>query len=126
MDTFTYLGILYSSQQDWIQADENLGEAIKIGRKVRDVFRLAKALIVQGNCYLNQGQYEAAIPYYQEAVQLAGDHQYRHRQMRALWKLSQCYDKMGRQEEFIHCMKELYLLQHELNYKDKEDDFYEV
>lgn len=103
LDAHTYLGMLYSYQNEWNSADYHLTKSIEIGRKVSDIFRLAKALIVQGGCLFNQQKFGEAVPYYQEAVDLSGSHGFKQRQFTALLKLTNCFVMMKKNEEIVKC-----------------------
>ncbi|TCP60824.1 tetratricopeptide repeat protein [Baia soyae] len=125
IDIHSYLAVLFLAQQDWKQAYAHIQEAIQISRKLPDIFRLSKALIIQGNCLSHQGHYADAVPFFQEAIKLTGKHGFKHRQHSALLKLTNCFDMMKSNDEFITCMKEMYILQKELHFKS-EDDLYEL
>ncbi|SEN67517.1 helix-turn-helix domain-containing protein [Lihuaxuella thermophila] len=125
VDAHTYLAMLYSAQEDWGKADYHLKKAIDIGRKVADLFRLAKALIVQGNFYYYQQKYNEAIPLYQEASELSERHGFKQRQISALLKLSACFAKMKKTDELHKCNERLVSIINELKIIS-EDDFYEV
>ncbi|SDY38574.1 helix-turn-helix transcriptional regulator [Thermoactinomyces sp. DSM 45892] len=125
IDTHSYLAVLFLSQRDWERAHTHIQEAIQISRKVPVVFRLSKALIIQGNCLSHQKKYADAIPFFRESVELTEKHGFKHRQYSALLKLAHCFDMMKSNNEFINCIQDIYTLQKELNVKS-EDDLYEL
>ncbi|MDQ0417811.1 tetratricopeptide (TPR) repeat protein [Croceifilum oryzae] len=125
IDTHSYLAILFLAQRDWERANTHIQKALQISRSLPDIFRLSKALIIQGNCFTHQMNYADAVPFFQEAVELTAKHGFRHRQFSALWKMANCFEKMKSNNEFIACIKEIYTLQKELNFKT-EDDLYEL
>ncbi|MFC4546038.1 tetratricopeptide repeat protein [Paenactinomyces guangxiensis] len=125
IDTFTYFGLLCTKQGKWQEADEFLKRAIEKGRQIKDIFRLTKALIAKGNCYVGQQQYEKAAPYYQEAADLVQQNDHKSLQFIALFKLGEFFDSLGKEEEFNHCTRRLFFLQHEMKLED-EDDFYDI
>ncbi|MRG29847.1 tetratricopeptide repeat protein, partial [Laceyella tengchongensis] len=85
LDAHTYLGVQHSSQHQWGQASDHLDKAIKIGREINDVYRLARALIIRGICELKQENFQDAVPYFLESINLTKESLYKHRQVKALF-----------------------------------------
>ncbi|MDQ0418151.1 tetratricopeptide (TPR) repeat protein [Croceifilum oryzae] len=125
IDSHTYLGIFYIAHQDWEKATKHLEEALQIGRKHTDAFRMAKTLIVRGNVHYYQGQFMEALVYYKEASRIAEEHGYKQRQYTALLKSADCFDNMKEEIELGYYLIRLYRLQKELNIRS-EEEVYEV
>jgi tetratricopeptide (TPR) repeat protein len=125
VETHTYLGVLFNSKKDWVQAAYHLEEAIRIERNNPDPFRLAKALIVRGNVHYLQNQFSEALSYYQEASRIAQKYGYKQRQYTALLKSADCFDNLDEKEKLRDCLEDMYRIQRELNIKS-EAEIYEV
>ncbi|MCH5584615.1 hypothetical protein MK805_06485 [Shimazuella sp. AN120528] len=125
VDAYTNLAILYNSQQNWDLANDYVTKAIKIGRETKDIYRLTKALIVNGYFYQSQHQTIEAIPLYIEAYSLAKANRFKHRQFKALFHLLECHDILKNEQDFIHLNKELFYLQKEMDWKG-DDDIYVI
>jgi tetratricopeptide (TPR) repeat protein len=126
LDAHTYLGVQHSSQHQWGLASDHLDKAIKIGREINDVYRLARALIIRGICELKQENFQDAVPYFLESINLTKESLYKHRQVKALFFLAECYDKMNLTEEFFKSTQQLFYLLKELKVEGDDDDLYEV
>ncbi|MXQ54744.1 helix-turn-helix domain-containing protein [Shimazuella alba] len=125
VDAYTNLAILYNSQQNWALTNDYVTKAIQIGRDIKDIYRLTKALIVNGYFYQSQHQTNEAIPLYTEAYSLAKANRFKHRQFKALFHLLECHDILKNEQEFIHLNKELFYLQKEMDWKG-DDDIYVI
>ncbi|SHF02297.1 Tetratricopeptide repeat-containing protein [Seinonella peptonophila] len=125
IDAYSFLAILYIYQQEWGKAKEVLDHAVTIGREVQDIHRLTRALIVNGNYFFFQNQLEEAIPYYEEAVMLAKENAFYHRQYHALFKLTDCNAALGNDKLFTKFSKELFYLQKKIEL-NREEDIYEL
>jgi tetratricopeptide (TPR) repeat protein len=125
VDAYTNLAILYNSKQKWALADEYSSKAVNLGRKIKDVYRLTRSLIVRGNFYLFQQQTAESIPLFDEAFTLARANHFKQRQYKALFKLVECHDILGSNEEFVALNTELFYLQKDIDLKG-EDDIYEI
>lgn len=124
IDIYNYFGILFTYQEKWSEAEIYLEKAIEIGRQINDVIQLSKSLISKGNCYHVQKQHKKAASYYKEATNILKKHDHKNLQYIAWFKLANCFDMMGKEEELTMCAKKMYLLQHEM--KIKGDDFYDL
>jgi tetratricopeptide (TPR) repeat protein len=71
---------------------------LTIVHRAREEKRKSKAYCYIGRLWLDEGQYERAIPYYQKALDL--DAQYNIR-IHTLWGIGQCYEKLGMLKECV-------------------------
>jgi tetratricopeptide (TPR) repeat protein len=120
-DAYTYLTSLYTTQNEWVKAQECMENALLIGREIQDDVRLAKILIISGICNKKQAQYEKAIPFFKEAITLCDKHEYLKRKCTAVYELAGCFDKIDNRREFSQWTEEFYFLQRKLGWTMKED-----
>lgn len=125
VDAYTNLAILCNSQKNWDLTKDFVTKAIQIGRDTNDIYRLTKALIVNGYFYQAQQQIKEAVPFYTEAYHLAKANQFKHRQFKALFHLLECHDILKNENDFICLNKELFYLQKEMEWKG-DDDIYVI
>ncbi|MBA4493669.1 tetratricopeptide repeat protein [Paenactinomyces guangxiensis] len=125
LEAITFLSIIHLHQKNWSEAENQIKEAIEIGRNTTDVYRLTKALIVCGNIYSSQHQYEKAAPFYQEAEFLTEKNGYKERQHTALLQLAYCFGKMNKENDRNILMNKLVDLQRNLNVQS-EDEIYGI
>jgi tetratricopeptide (TPR) repeat protein len=111
--TYTRLGILYMHQEKWNKAHEMLTEAIRLGEKLNSAFLLVDALLVMGNYYRKRGNLSEAIQFYQRALDLSREHNYKKKEYTILFHLAQCWENTD-QKEFQSCMENMYKVQREL------------
>ncbi|MXQ54450.1 helix-turn-helix domain-containing protein [Shimazuella alba] len=124
-DTYTYLTSLYTMQNKWAKAQDCMKNALSVGRKIKDDFRLVKILIISGVCIKKQKQYDKAIIYFKEAVQLCDKHDYFKQKCTAVYELIGCFDKMDHRKEFSQWAEEFYFLQRKLGWR-LEADLYDI
>lgn len=123
MEALTYLAILEIANENWEQAFNHIEEALGLGRS--DKYRLVKLLIVKGNYYYFQKQYNESIVYYQEASDLSEQHGYTQRQLTALLKTANCFDILNETERLRDTLEHVYHLQKHLNFRS-EVEIYEI
>ncbi|TCW40759.1 tetratricopeptide repeat protein [Laceyella sacchari] len=126
IDAHTYLAILHDGQQNWNKAEKHLEQAIELGKKLNDAYRITKAYIVRGNSLKNQLHYDDAVTSYKQAMILAQNHHYKSMEAKALYLMAECYDKMKEEKEFTDSTNLLFFLLKELNFKEDEDDIFDV
>jgi tetratricopeptide (TPR) repeat protein len=124
-DTYTYLTSLYTTQNEWVKAQECMEHALLIGREIQDDVRLVKILIISGICTKKQEQYEKAIPFFKEAVALCDKHEYLKQKCTAVYELAGCFDKIDHRREFSQWAEEFYFLQRKIGWT-MEEDFYDI
>ncbi|MDA8352898.1 MAG: helix-turn-helix transcriptional regulator [Firmicutes bacterium] len=108
--TYARLGILYMKRERWEKAYEVLQKAIEIGERENAAPRLVYAYQAMGDYYRKQSLLSEAIPYYQKMLQIADKHDYPKSKYQALFRLSQCYEKIDEQE-FQQCLRNMYTVQ---------------
>ncbi|MDR6224111.1 tetratricopeptide repeat protein [Desmospora profundinema] len=117
-NTYSRLSILLMQQDKQEEAYAMIQKAIRTGEHCDDAPRLINALMIQGNFYKSHGRMEQAIQSYRQALSLSRKYGYKKKTYRVLYLLAQCWD--GRNEaEFQHCMRELYLIQKEIQSGDE-------
>lgn len=105
---YTELGLLYTKQKKWNAAETALKNAIKIS-EVNDVaLGHIDALLVMGDCCVEQGMMVEAIPLYEKSLDLARKHKHRTKQRKALLNLSYCNSHIGDEVEFSKYKDEFY------------------
>lgn len=119
---YARLGILYMNQSRSGDPLETIQKAIEIGERNNSATRLSYALQVMGDYYRKQGKPEQAITYYKKMLKLTQKHDYKKKEYLALFRLSQCYEKVNEQE-FHQCLHNLYRVQQEL--QEEEGVFHE-
>lgn len=105
---YTELGLLYTKQKKWSAAETALKNAIKISEDNDDALGHIEALLVMGNCCVEQGMMVEAIPLYEKSLDLAKKHKHRTKQRKALLNLSYCYSYIGDEVEFSKYKDEYY------------------
>ena len=116
IDSLTYLAIIYEHEKEYEKAKEHIKKAVELARKIPQVSRLAKALIVAGNIYLEQ-DIELAVRYYQEAEKVSENKQ---QQYTALLQLTYCFDKMNEKDRWNSYIKKLVNVQRDINLRSGE------
>ncbi|TCP70586.1 helix-turn-helix transcriptional regulator [Baia soyae] len=119
VDIHTYLGVLFNSTKDWEQSLYHLEKAIQIEKENPDPYRLSKTLIVRGNVHFFQNQFSEALVYYQESAIIAEKYGYKQRAYTSLWKLTDCFDKLGDVKQKHDCLDKMYRLQKELHIRSE-------
>jgi tetratricopeptide (TPR) repeat protein len=124
-ETYTHLTSLYTTQNDWVRAQEYMEKSLLIGREILDDYRLSKILMVAGMCSKKQERFDNAIIFFEEAVALCEKHEYSRGMCSAIYELTSCYDKIGNRKEFSRWAEEFYRLQRKIGWK-MEENFYVI
>jgi tetratricopeptide (TPR) repeat protein len=93
--TYTQLGILYTKQEKWKEAQENLEEAVRVGVKTKDGLRYTDALLALGNCLYEQKHFQYAIQTYKKALKITQNHHFISHEQELNHKLGICYKMIG-------------------------------
>jgi tetratricopeptide (TPR) repeat protein len=123
IDAYCALGNLYLHQGKLDDAKQALTHAIEIGEKFHDAFKLCKALIIMGKLMKTIYQYKEAIPYFEQAVELADAYQYKQKKFLAYYELANCYEATGDHEKFFSCIQNMYRVQREM---EEDQDLLEI
>lgn len=88
-------------------AQDNLEEAVKRGNKYQDDYRLVKAMIALGNCYLKQNKDIKALEYLEQALLIAKKHSFETLQFDILLELTDICKRnnLPTYEEYLHAFQ---------------------
>jgi tetratricopeptide (TPR) repeat protein len=112
---YIYLSLLYTKQNKNEEAHRTIQTAIQSAEKHNDSLCLADALSMMGELCQRTDQLDEAISYYNKAIQITDKYNYKDKEANIWLKLAHCYDGKNEQE-FQHCMRNLYHIKKEGNY----------
>jgi tetratricopeptide (TPR) repeat protein len=116
---YIWLGKLCYEQERWNEAKEMLQRAINNASETEDVPELIQAYMVMGDSLKREDNKQLAIEQYKLALDLAQKHGLSKKELKLLLRLAQCVEKEDEQE-FVHCMRNMYRIQSELQVGEAE------
>ncbi|MBA4493879.1 helix-turn-helix domain-containing protein [Paenactinomyces guangxiensis] len=109
------LGRLYLLQGKTDQSREILEQAIKWGKSLKDHWQLNVALLLMGRLLKKTGNLSEAIKYLLQAVLVAEERQFYQNVWLGYYELADCYEQLGKVEEFREATELMYQAQRHLN-----------
>jgi lipopolysaccharide biosynthesis regulator YciM len=82
--------------------------SIKICRKIKDNWLLVQSCLVFGDWYIQQGQYDQAVPFCLEAEKIAREYTFDELITKSMSSLCNCYDALQDETKFLTYATKLY------------------
>jgi tetratricopeptide (TPR) repeat protein len=98
--TYNQLSKLFLRIGKLRQSEEVLTTAISISERNNDTIHLIECLVSLGDCSIQQGRFEQAIPPYQKAEELLKTSKNSEKKCEIAINLGYCYQKLGNQKLF--------------------------
>ncbi|MCH5584439.1 helix-turn-helix transcriptional regulator [Shimazuella sp. AN120528] len=107
----TNLGKLYIAKQEYEKSHSFISEAFLISENNRDELAMLDSLILLGNCYHEQKQYQKAINPLQKAFELAKKYKLIKKQHEVILGLCYGYKKIEDHTSYMQCLEKMFELQ---------------
>jgi tetratricopeptide (TPR) repeat protein len=113
MNLHTQLGRLYIMSKRWNEAKKALTEAISYKEKTYDNEHIISSFYYMGYLFREIGEMSMAMKYFQQAQQLAKEHDYQEYQHKIHLEMAKCLKSLD-QKQFINCLVDLFEIELEL------------
>lgn len=120
----TQLGILYTHQEKWSQAEKYLTQAIQKAEQIEDYMDQMDASLATGRLLVQQNRREEGIACYRRVVELAQKYHTGEKEYEAWHELARCWEGID-EKEFQLCTVNMFTVQETLNQR-KAGDLNEV
>ncbi|MCH5585335.1 hypothetical protein MK805_10170 [Shimazuella sp. AN120528] len=105
---FVHFAKLLIGKQQWGKSKQLIERSIKICRKIKDNWLLVQSCLVFGEWYIQQSQYDQAVPYCLEAEKIAREYAFDELITKSMTSLCNCYDALQDETNFLTYATKLY------------------